>query len=198
MFYINYEQQYAYHCFHRLCSSDQVFQWPSLKQPSPPFAIQTPLNLDPPINLAAVHSTIQTGKTNEQNRKSLSSTPSSPALSLPRAQKHSLSQATYHKLQKTSFPDLHMIKESEEKTSLRTGSSWFGVFLRSIKNRSWKFYLSGTTIFPHRICSKTLKLNITHSLTVIFLNIKLHNYQKTSHKQMSNLVVWGSLNARHH
>lgn len=55
------------------------------------------------------------------------------------------------------FPDLHIIKESEEKPSLRTGSSWFGDFLRNIKNRSLKLYLLRPTIFPLRICSKTLK-----------------------------------------
>lgn len=190
-FYINYEKQYPLSLLPPALFFRPGFQMTLIKPTL--FSLYSSDTSESGSTNEPVHSTINTGKTNEKSPKSLSSTPVFLAWNLPRAEKHSLSQATHHKLQKSSFPNLRMIKESEGKTSLRSR-----VFLRSIKNWSWKLYLPRATIFPLRICSKTLKLNITYSLTVKSLNTKLLNYPRTSHKQMSNLVDWGSLNARHH
>lgn len=109
----------------------RFFKRPSLNQPSFPFAVQTAVSLDPPTNLAAVQ-TRQERQTNkamrsEQHpyRPSIKSTKGSETFPF-----------TGHNCKNQVFQIYTGSKSLEKKTSLRTRSSWFGVFLRSIKNRS--------------------------------------------------------------
>lgn len=175
----------------------QVIKWSSINQPSLPLQFR---HLSVWIHQSTWQQyTVQSRQVRQTNKAwRVSSTSSFPALSTKDLETFPFTGHTSQTAKINSFPDLYTIKESKEKTSLRTGSSWFGFFLTSIKKRSWKLYLPRATTFPLGICSKTPKLNITYGLTLISLNTKLHNYPRILHKQISNLVDWGSLYARHH
>lgn len=187
------KKQYAYHSFHSLCSSgyQMILNKPTL------FSLCS-------LDTSQSGSTNQPGSSTQYNldRSDKQSLKSEQHLQLPSIVYQGLGNIPFHRPHFTNcknqqFPR-SIYKESKEKTSLRTGSSWFGFLLTSIKKRSWKLYLPRATTFPLGICSKTPKLNITYGLTLISLNTKLHNYPRILHKQISNLVDWGSLYARHH